>query len=232
MFYPPDYQLRLEEGAEVLRRVSSSSEWEHLVSRLRRGNSLSAEEELLLARGFALEFGTENIVRPNLPTNAPRPEFALRVYGKEIFVEAKGQLDSETVQRLNRQAMETGQGGWFSHDPKIADPNRIINAVRDKILKNHPNQPTILVFTQYAAHHERDVVADTLRRMAQTPDEFGIPRDRRAIATVYVFERLLQGIWFSTHTLVEHSVEASFCDRLRRALLGAFYPRPDGILLN
>lgn len=232
MFYPADYQQRLEEGAQALLPTLSSSERNHIIERLRGTNPASAEEELLLARGFAAEFGEGSIVRPMLPTNAPRPEFALRTDGRDIFVEAKGLFDSDTVRVLNEAAIKFGHGGWTSFDPKINDPGRFRNAAREKMLKSNPNYPCVLVLTQYSGFPSADLVIHALREAALSPSALGVPDDRQPLVLAYTAQRFIQGVWINSDVATRRSLPPSQCDRIASAIARSFYPRRDGRLFT
>lgn len=91
--YRPDYQQRLEDGAAILMPKLDAGETNHLVERMRGGACLSADEELLLARGFAEVFGAGAISFPSVPRDQHVPEFHVAVGGHRIEVEAKGLMD-------------------------------------------------------------------------------------------------------------------------------------------
>ena len=107
--FPSCYQHRLEEGAVILLPKLSQIEKNHLIKRMHGDGCLSAEEELLLARGFALQFGIDSIEAPQSDPSKPRPEFIVNISGKKIEIEAKGLLDSQQVQQLNQSARTLGQ---------------------------------------------------------------------------------------------------------------------------
>ncbi len=232
MFYPADYQQRLEEGAKVLIPTMSTSERDHIFERLRRNNAASAEEELLLARGFAAEFGDEAVIRPVLPTIARRPEFALRADGRDIFIEAKGLLDSDTVRDLNEAAIKFGHGGWTSYDPRINDPSRFRNAVREKMLKSNPNYACVLVLTQHSAFPSAYHVFHAVRESALSPSSLGVPEDHHALVVAYTAQMIVQGIWINSQVADRRNMPQVLCERIRAAIVRSFYPHHHGRLLT
>jgi hypothetical protein len=95
----PSGQWRLEEGASVLLPKLNTCDRGHIVKRMQGVGSTSAEEELLLARGFALEFGRGAINVPQTPSDEIRPEFEVDTAGARILVEAKGRVDTQFAAR-------------------------------------------------------------------------------------------------------------------------------------
>jgi hypothetical protein len=69
------WQCRLEEGAKLLLPKLSDGERRHLTRRMQDSESTSSEEEVLLARGFAREFGEGAVTVTQAPSDKPRPEF-------------------------------------------------------------------------------------------------------------------------------------------------------------
>ena len=127
--YPRCYQSRLEEGASILLPKLSDRDRKHLIERMRKSNPTSAEEELLLARGFSLEFGKDAIHTAAGDPSKPKPEFYVSVEGQSIAIEAKGLLDSKTVRDLNKFSINSGQYYWISVDPSIGDPSHVRRAL-------------------------------------------------------------------------------------------------------
>jgi hypothetical protein len=231
MFYPVDYQKRLEEGARLLLAKLPVSERNHLIERMRGAGCLSAEEELLLARGFALEFGDAGVLPPPGNSSQPRPEFVVRVPGHEIDVEAKGLLDSQEVQQLNDCARRFGTGGWFTFG-QVDTPNRLRAGLARKLLSVREGVPRIVVLTQYTPWLTPDVTIPLIRQLALSPQGFSIPDVKHPLAIGYVFQRGIQGVWFNQSVQDRHGINAELCERLRRAVRDSFYPRPDGLFLD
>ena len=229
--YPKCYQSRLEEAAGLFLPKLSTAEKNHLIARMQVDGCISAEEELLLARGFALEFGSDAIVAPT--GKCSRPEFIVNFNEHEIDVEAKGLLDSDRVRMLNETARRNGQNFWTT-DESINDINRVRSAIADKINKMDENRPAIIVFTQYSAWLDiRDGVS-LLRDIALNPSkcEYSIANEKVPLAIAYLSERLLQGVWFNPVKAANSAISTEFRERLRHAIQNSFYPRPDGLFFT
>jgi uncharacterized protein YuzE len=230
-FYPQDYQNRLEEGANILLQKLNKSDKNNLVERLRGVGSCSAEEELLLARGFASQFEVNAIEGPNGSFSSPHPEFYVSVEGHSIAIEAKGLLDSKTVQDLNEFSISSGQYGWISVDPSIGDESHVRGALVKKILKSSVHNPCVIVLTLYGSF---DFLAgiDLARQMAITPSNFAIPEEAYPLAVSLVSgPRCIQGIWFNLSTFQRIGISEQAKEKIRTAVKNSFWPRPDGVFL-
>jgi len=106
---PNCYQSRLEEGANILLPKISKREKRHIIKRMQGLIPMSAEQELLLAHGFTLEFGTRAIKAPQGPFNKPRPEFEVHIDGKQFDIEATVLMDSKRVQQLDCKTRQMGE---------------------------------------------------------------------------------------------------------------------------
>ena len=221
--FPSCYQYRLEEGAVILLSKLSKKEKNHLIRRLRDGCP-SAEEELLLARGFSIEFGKDAIVKPESNQSQVRPEFIVRVNNLEFAIEAKGLLDSLHVRSLWQGARLVGQNFWVSYDTTVKDLKRVEREIEKKIKQVDAAGIGIIVFTQYTAWPAVTQTIDLLRQLALEPKVCNL------LAIAYVFNRLIQGLWFSSSVMKSLNIDKDLCERLRRAIMNSFYPRPDGLL--
>lgn len=221
--FPSCYQYRLEEGAVILLSKLSKKEKNHLIKRLRDGCP-SAEEELLLARGFSIEFGKDAIVKPESNQSQVRPEFIVRVNNLEFAIEAKGLLDSLYVRLLWQGARLVGQNFWVSYDTTVKDLKRVEREIEKKIKQVDAAGIGIIVFTQYTAWPAVTQTIDLLRQLALEPKVCNL------LAIAYVFNRLIQGFWFSSSVMKSSNIDKDLCERLRRAIMNSFYPRPDGLL--
>lgn len=230
---PKCYQSRLEEGARILLPKLSNGERKHLIERMCESNPTSAEEELLLARGFALEFGVNAIRGPTGDSSSPRPEFWVSVEGKSIAIEAKGLLDSRRVRELNQSSRRLGLNYWISTDPNVVDPNHVRNALATKILKSVRHSPCIIVLTLYGPF---DFLAgiDLARQIAMIPSQFKIPPKAYPLAVALVMSttRFIQGVWFNSSLVEKIGISNETRERIRRALQNSFYPRNDGVFLH
>jgi hypothetical protein len=230
---PSDYQSRLEEGATVLLSKLCDADRNGLTSRLRGAGCVSAEEELLLARSFALEFGTDALVGPQGDISQTRPEFTVVAGGREIAIEAKGLLDSENI-RLHWQAAQfVGNNFWVSPlDTLDQDLKRVENAIKKKTQQISGAGSGIVVFTQYTAWPPANMTANLIRKMALDPGAHGINEPHTVLAVTYVGYRFIQGVWFNPHAARRCCIESALRERLRRALKDSFYPRPDGVFFD
>lgn len=186
--HPEDYQDRLEQGLAILFPKFDEGERNHFVQRMRGDGCLSAEEELLLARGFADTFGANAITFPRVRRDQTRPEFHVSVEGRTIEIEAKGLLDSKEVQQLNESTARSGQHHWFSFSSTIGDIGRVRSAVAKKLMSQTTADGRILVLTQYTLCHMVDEVVPLLRDMALDPGQFRIPQQQQALAIAYVLD--------------------------------------------
>lgn len=231
LFFPPDYQKRIDDGAAVLLPKLCSTDRNHLVSRMRGAGRLSAEEELLLARGLAQEFGADAIRPPPGTPDEPRPEFVLCVNDHEIDVEAKGLLESQQVQQLNECARRFGTGGWFTFG-QVDSPDRLRAGLVRKLLRARQGVPRIVILTQYTPWLTPDITVPLIRQLAMCASDFSIPKPEHALAIGYVCQRGIQGIWFNRSVQEAHGISAEPREQLRRAIRDSFYPRPDGVFLD
>jgi len=232
MFYPPDYQLRIEEGAAVLLPRLDDGEKNHLIARMRGSGCLSAEEELLLARGFARVFGADAISFPRVNKGQDVPEFHVSVSGRTIEVEAKGLMDSAEVQQLNEHAVRSGQNAWCSFSPTIGDVGRLRGAVARKLLSTATGDGRVLILTQYTPWiHPADAIP-LVRIMGTAPETFGIASDKHALAVAYVTARWIAGVWFNHAVSRQLGFDVAGCEQIRRAIRESFYPRAGGVFFD
>jgi hypothetical protein len=226
---PRCYQSRIEEGASILFPKLSNREREYLIKRMRKPNPASAEEELLLVRGFALEFGKDAILAPAGDPSKPKPEFYVSVEGQSIAIEAKGLRDSKPVRDLNEFSINSG---WITVDPSIGDPSHVRRALAQKILKSTVHRPCVIVLTLYGAF---DFLAgiDLARQMAIAPSNFAIPKEAYPLAVALVSSPMcIQGVWFNLSVSQRIGISDQTKERIRTAVKNSFWPRPDGIFLH
>lgn len=228
---PADYQMRIEEGARILFSKLADADTSHLIERMRWTDCLSAEEELLLARAFALEFGENAILPPPGNRSERRPEFILHANRLEIDVEAKGLRQTERVQELNQSAIRSGTGGWFTFE-KVDDPARLRAAVARKLLVARENVPRIVILTQYTPWLTPDVAIPLLRQLSLSPQEFQIPEDKHPLTIGYVCHRRIQGVWFNKRVVTSRNVGIELQERIRTAIRNCFYPRSDEVFFD
>ena len=183
LLYPPDWQQRLEEGASVLLPKLDKRERKHLFSRMRGNGCLSAEEELLLARGFAQVFGPDRIAFPRVGKDKDVPEFHVSIQGTTVEVEAKGLHESEAVRQLNSHAIRTGQLSWITMNPDIDPLRRLRQAIAKKLLSGRTGDVRILVLTQYTPWITPVEAVPLIRGLAIDPGHFGIPKCPGSVRT-------------------------------------------------
>jgi len=199
---------------------------------MRCNGSPSAEEELLLARGFALEFGPDSIKGHYGNANSKRPEFSVALDGIEIDVEAKGLIESERVQQLNKDACLSGQHFWVSNDPPINDIGRLRTKFGRTLSDAIPNRPWILTLTQYSAWPPADESVRIVRQISMEPTSIGVDEDKFPLAVALICRPYIQGVWFNNRALISHHVDEYLRERLRNAVRNSFYPRPDDIFFD
>ncbi|GAG27411.1 unnamed protein product, partial [marine sediment metagenome] len=172
---PVDYQQRVEEGVGIILRKLCARESAHFIERLRERGCASAEEEALLARGFALVFGEDAIQPPQGSPNDRRPEFSVRIGQVEIDVEAKGLFDSDLVRRLSKTARRQGKCSWATGDRRVNAVHRVRSSVAKKLLKTSLGRRTMLVLRTYSLWPSADKTVDLLRKMTLNPAAYEIP---------------------------------------------------------
>lgn len=230
--FPQGYQDRLENGARVLLPRMSCGDRQQLIERLRGSACCSGEEELLLAHGFAVEFGEDAIVANKGESAERRPEFLVVHDGLSVAVEAKGLMDSYQIRVSNKYAIRSGQVSWFTFAGPNRDLSRLRSAVLKKIRARQSSHPMVLCLTQYTAWPPAPDGAGTLAEIARDPAEFNVSQELLPLGLVYVCRRILQGIWFNQHARQMHEISEGCTRRIRSALQGAFFPRADGRLLS
>lgn len=229
--YPSDLQGRIEEGCALFFPKLGNAERNHIIQRLRSGN-MSAEEELLLARGIAAEFGEGTISGPSGRPDQARPEFTLRVDGIEIEVEAKGLFDSQETAARTRAVIESGQSCWVTGGDTARDSNRLRAAIVKGILQGHASVPKLIVLTQYTAWPAPPEGADLAHKIALKPKSFKLPDEVHPLGVAHVFQFLIQGIWLNAAVALRHRIPGDILQRMRSAVANSFYPRNDGIFLT
>jgi len=229
--YPQDYQDRLEEGANILLQKLNKSDKNGLIKRLRGVGSCSVEEELLLVRGFALEFGIDAIKGPVSNKDKPRPEFFVTIDEQNISIEAKGLYDSKIVRELNKSSINSGRYFWISTDPRVGDPNHVRANLAKKIFKSACHSPCIIVLTLYGAFDFLTRI-DLSRQMAIKPSDFRISAGEYPLAVALVCNRLIQGVWFNESVVQRIGISKDTKKRICTAIQNSFYPRNDEIFLH
>jgi len=234
MCYPDGFagelRQRLEEGAEVLLPRLTVPDRNHLIERLRGQGCWSAQEELLLARGFAAGFGADAVVAPSAPSATPRPEFSVHVMDTVIPVEAKGLFDSDEVRRLNEEVMQQGGGGWVSFNPQIGDAGRLRAAIAKKLIEGE--SPTVLVLTQYTPLPSPGDSVPLIRDMALSPDRFDISQAKHPLALGFMYYPFMLCAWFNNGVLTRLGLDEGVRERLRCAVRESFWPRADGVFFD
>ena len=229
---PDRYQYRLEEGLGILLPKLSPGDRNNLVERMRCNGSPSAEEELLLARGFALEFGPDSIKGHYGNANSKRAEFSVRLNGMDVDIEAKGLIDSQRVQQLNKGARLSAQDFWFSNDPAINSVGRLRTKLGRTLSDATPNRPLILTLTQYSTWPPADESVRMARQISMDPTSIGVDEDKFPLAVALICRLYIQGVWFNNRALISHDVDQYLRERLRNAVRNSFYPRPDDIFFD
>lgn len=231
-FYPTDYQQRLEEGAAVLLPKLHEGEKNHLIQRMRGNGGLSAQEELLLARGFAEVFGRDAMSVPFVPADQDTPEFHVTVGGHAIEVEAKGLIDEQEVRELNEHAMRSGQFGWYSLSPSIGKIGRLRAAVAKKLLTRAIGDARVLALTQYTPWITPVEGVPLIRALGTDPAQFDIPEEKHALAIAYVTDRWIVGVWFNDGVTTRLKLGVEDRESIRRALKASFYGRSCGVFFH
>lgn len=232
LFYPTDYQQRLEDGAAVLMPKLDDGERNHLIRRMRGVGCLSADEELLLARGFAHVFTDNAISFPSVPRGQDIPEFHVSVGGHIVEVEAKGLTDEQEVRELNEYMLRSGQHSWSSFNPRIGNLSRLRAAIAKKLLTNATGDARILVLTQYTAWITPTEGIPLIRALATNPAQFDIPAEKHALAITYATDRWIAGVWFNSAVVDRLCLTPVDQELIRRALRVSLYDRASGVFFS
>ena len=230
--YPDDYQQRLEEGLAVLLPKLPPGVQAHLKERMRRNGCASAEEELLLARGFSRVFGEPAISYPAVAKDQAVPEFHVQVSGKTVEIEAKGLFDPDVVRRLNEAMRRSGQNSWYSFNPKIGDVARLDRTITEALLSPATGHARIVVLTKYEPWISPFESVPLIRTLAVNPGVFGIPIQNHPLAIAYVTTRRIAGVWFNRGVERRVALDAPARESIRVALKASFYARRDGVFFD
>jgi len=227
---PKCYQYCLEEGASVLLPKISKPEGKHIVKRMRGACPISAEQELLLACGFAHEFGVKAVKAPQGPVNKPRPEFEVHIEGKQIDVEATVLMDSEEVRQLDCITRQLGENFWISCT-EVDYVERVKNKIKEKLVKSARDTGLIVVLNKYAKFlHPVDVI-NLIRRIVLDPQILHICDWQNPLAISYVDQYYVLGVWFNLSVAQRIGISGQSKERIRTAVKNSFWPRPDGVFL-
>jgi hypothetical protein len=240
------WQYRLEEGAKILIPRMSKREQRHLAKRMRDTESTSAEEELLLARGFALEFEQEAMYLPQASSGSTRPEFEVNANGHLIMVEAKGRLIAKSLEQEREQmrkieSMHDIRIEASTFDDKIDEwiKNKIYKTLKKKAIRN---KGFILVLSIYTFPSDLCAIINMVREFAENPGEpvffrknpgdLNLPEEHWALAIALVFHGIIQGVWFNTTLCNRLNINTTTQERIRMGIKNSFYPRRDRILFD
>ena len=226
-----DYQDRLEEGASVLLPKISKREKEHIVKRMQGLIPISAEQELLLARGFKRQFGVDAVKAPQGPLNKARPEFEVHIDGKQFDIQATVLIDSKKVRQLDCITRQLEENFWISCT-EVDYVERVKNKIKEKLLKSARDTGLIVILNQYAKFlHPIDVI-NLIRRIALDPQILHICDWQYPLAISYVCQYYVQGIWFNLSVAQRMYISKQTKERIRIAIKNSFWPRPDGVFLH
>lgn len=212
--YPEQYPLylldRIENGLELLLKITPNKERNELERRMKDGNGLSVEEELITLSGFRDAFGDESISLSVNPRGTKKAEFVVSAHDCRFAVECKGLLDPQRIQSLNEGAIEQGIFHWFGYFRPGSDEHRFGQAVREKIEKNQGDLPTIFMITQYTPWVDPGAAKQIIDQILLENDEN--TDHGRSIAICYIIDRLFQGHWVSkkfrdSHLPVNDSID-------------------------
>jgi hypothetical protein len=228
---PRCYQSRLEKGASIFLPKISKRDQGHIFKRMRVSIPISAEQELLLALGFALEFGTSAVKAPQGAVNEVRPEFEVHIGDKQIDVEATVLMDSEEVRQLDSITRQLGENFWVS-GTEVDYIERVKNRIKKKLVKLARDIGLIVVLNQYAKLlHPIDVI-NLFRRIALDPQNLHICDWQYPLAIAYVCQYFIGGVWFNHSVAQRIGISEQTKERIRAAVKNSFWPRPDGVFFH
>jgi hypothetical protein len=242
------WQCKLEQGAEFLLPKLSDGERRHLTRRMQDRESTSAEEELLLARGFALEFGRDAVAVPQTPSDKPRPEFEVEADGHRVLVEAKGRTRAESVERERefRRRVESLLGIQIQAPPPLDDKvdqwtkNTIFRTLRSK---SERDSGFILVLSLYTLTEDGGVTAiSAISELAEnpgnptcsrkSPGDLNLSPEHWPLAIALVSGGSIWGVWFNSTVCERLGIGTGTQERIRAAIRNSFYSREDGVFLQ
>jgi hypothetical protein len=243
---PKGWQYRLEEGTKILLPKISNIEQGHIIKRMRDTESTSAEEELLLARGFAEVFRPEAIYLPQTFSAYTIPEFEVNADSHRIMVEAKGRLMAKSLEKEREQmrkieSMHDIKIEASTFDDKIDEwiKNKIYKTLEKKAIRN---KGFILVLSIYTFPSDLCAIIDMVREFAENPGnpvffrknpgDLNLPEEHWALAIALVFHGIIQGIWFNTTVRNRLSINKITQERIRIGIKNSFYPRQDRIFFD
>ncbi len=225
------WQYRLEEGAYVLLPKLNSKDRGHLEERMRGAGSTSAEEELLLARGFALEFGrgaiciSQTLKRP--------PEFEVDAGGHRILAEAKGRVEMEFVAR--RRQLESILGTTF---PPTADWDDGVGSWLKRTIKKTlvkksftPDVGFVLAMSVYTWADPLRMI-HSVRESAVDPATLGLPTERWPLVLALVSGGSILGAWFNFTACNRLGIDTTTQERIREAIRRSFHPWKDEVFFH
>jgi hypothetical protein len=243
---PKGWQYRLEEGAKILLPQINNREQGHLIKRMRDTESTSAEEELLLARGFSSEFGQDAISLPQTSSTATSPEFELNACGHRIMVEAKGRVTNTLLEQEREQMRRIGcTHGFRIEMPWIDDKiekwikNKIYSTLHSKAV---PDKGFILVLSIYTFPSDLCMLIDMVREFAENPGnpkyyennrgDLNLPPEHWALVIALVFHGRIQGVWFNRSVRDRLSIDTTTQEHIRAAIKKSFYYRQDKVFFH
>ncbi|MBN2313045.1 MAG: hypothetical protein JXM79_03890, partial [Sedimentisphaerales bacterium] len=226
-----DYQDRLEEGASVLLPKISKREKEHIIKRMRGLIPISAEQELLLARGFKRQFGVGAVRAPQGPFNKPRPEFEVYIDDEQFDIEATVLMDSKKVRQLDCITRKLGENFWISCT-EVDYVERVKSKIKEKLVKSAKDSSLVLVINQYAKFlHPVDVI-NLIRRIALDPQILNICDLEYPFVIAYICQYFIQGVWFNSSVAQRIGISGQSKEQIRKAVKNSFWPRQDGVFLH
>jgi hypothetical protein len=243
---PKGWQYRLEEGAKILLPKMSNIEQGHLIKRMRDTESTSAEEELLLARGFAEVFKPEAIYLPQTFSASTIPEFEVNANSHCIMVEAKGRFTNKSLEQEREQLRRIES----IHNIKIEMPwldDKIEKWIRNKICRTIRNKAVrgkglVLVLSIYTLPSDLCAIIDMVREFAENSGnsaffreksgDLNLPEEHWALAIALVFQGIIQGVWFNTNVRDRLSINTNTQERIRMGIKKSFYRRQDRIFFD
>jgi hypothetical protein len=230
---PHDWPLQLQDRIEtaldvVWNKVDDRSRSE-LIKRMREGDGLAAEEELLALFGFAEEFGRDAIRLPSVCPAKRKPEFFVDIGTSSFSVECKGLFDNEKIRKRDRTMLKTGQGWLEFHNPREPPPdrNRFKHAVVKKLKQAQGGKPSVLIMTAYTSWLPTRDVPAVVRRILRNPASAGLSAEDLPLALAWVFGRTLHGVELHAPSLAAAELNVLTGKRICAAIQRAFVPHAD-----
>jgi len=144
------FMSKMESGLEFLRREAPRRNWKDLVGNLRKGNSVPATFEILLACALVSAFGEEHVqAYPRVSDgSAKNVEFATVISGKRLLFEATMLVDSRSDSMTTEFCIANRLPFPIRFVPPREGVDRFVRKCQEKALERDLRDPLVLCINQ------------------------------------------------------------------------------------